>query len=171
VLISAVANGGKIHRPQVVDRIEDLYGQVLAEYHSEQMGEANVSQGTLDFIRDALRGAVNEPGGTGGGSALKEFIVSGKTGTAQVIRLPKDFRKGDRNRMPIKLRDHAWFVAFAPFDDPKIAVVVLVEHGGFGGAVAAPIAKKVIQKYLTPESPSALKMAGHSTNSQGSGTQ
>ena len=171
VLISAVANGGKIYRPQVVDRVVDLYGHVLTEYPPEQMGEAAISQGTLDFIRDALKGAVNEPGGTGGGSALKEIIVAGKTGTAQVVGLPKDFRKGDRNRIPIKLRDHAWFVAFAPFDDPKIAVVVLAEHGGFGGAVAAPIAKKVIQKYLSPESPSLLKTARHPTNSQGSGTQ
>ena len=169
VLISAVANGGKIYRPQVVDRIEDLYGQVLAEYHSEQMGEAKISQGTLDFIRDALRGAVNEPGGTGGGSALKEFVVAGKTGTAQVIRLPKDFKRGDS--MPVRFRDHAWFAAFAPFDDPKIAVVVLTEHGGFGGAVSAPIAKKVIQKYLAPESPSPLKMTEHPMGSQETGTQ
>jgi penicillin-binding protein 2 len=152
-----------------VDRIEDLYGQVLAEYHSEQMGEANISQGTLDFIRDALRGAVNEPGGTGGGSALKEFVVAGKTGTAQVIRLPKDFKRGDS--MPVRFRDHAWFAAFAPFDDPKIAVVVLTEHGGFGGAVSAPIAKKVIQKYLAPESPPPLKMTGHPMGSQETGTQ
>jgi penicillin-binding protein 2 len=51
-------------------------------------------------------------------------------------------------RMPLKLRDHAWFVAYAPFEDPTIAVVVLVEHGGYGGAAAAPIAKRVIEKYL-----------------------
>ena len=75
------------------------------------------------------------------------------------------------NRMPAKFRDHAWFAAFAPFDDPKIAVVVLAEHGGFGGAVSAPIAKKVIQKYLAPESPSPLKRTGDSTGSQGIGTQ
>jgi penicillin-binding protein 2 len=48
------------------------------------------------------------------------------------------------NRMPLKFRDHAWFVAYAPFEDPKIAIAVLVEHGGFGATAAAPIAKKVI---------------------------
>jgi penicillin-binding protein 2 len=152
-----------------VGRIEDLYGQVLAECHAEQTGEASVSEGTFDFIRDALRGAVNEPGGTGGGSALKEFVVAGKTGTAQVVRLPKDFKRGDY--LPARFRDHAWFAAFAPFDDPKIAVVVLAEHAGFGGAVSAPIAKKVIQQYLAPKSPSPLKVTERATDSQGTGTQ
>jgi penicillin-binding protein 2 len=64
--------------------------------------------------------------------------------------------------MPLKFRDHAWFVAYAPFEDPKISIVVLVEHGGFGAAAAVPIAKKVIEKYLSLESPS--KVAGVSMN-------
>lgn len=69
--------------------------------------------------------------------------------------MEKDFKRGDMNRLPPKLRDHAWFVAFAPFEDPQIAMVVLVEHGGFGGAVAAPIAKKVMARYfsLGPQPP------------------
>jgi penicillin-binding protein 2 len=62
--------------------------------------------------------------------------------------------------MPLKFRDHAWFVAYAPFEDPVISVVVLVEHGGYGGAAAAPIAKKVIEKYLSLESVSPVKVAG-----------
>jgi penicillin-binding protein 2 len=81
--------------------------------------------------------------------------------------MPKDFKKGDMDRMPLKFRDHAWFVAFAPFENPRIAVVVLVEHGGFGATVAAPIAKKVIEKYLSLERPSPLKMAVHPEDSNG----
>jgi len=73
--------------------------------------------------------------------------------------MAQDFKRGDMNRMPARLRDHAWFVAFAPFEDPKIAVVVLVEHGGFGGAVAAPIAKKLIEKYLGVEPQGPMKIA------------
>ena len=62
--------------------------------------------------------------------------------------------------MPLKFRDHAWFVAYAPFEDPKIAIAVLVEHGGFGASAAAPIAKKVIEKYLNLEPSPSLKMEG-----------
>jgi penicillin-binding protein 2 len=125
-----------------------------------ETGRVNVSEKTLLFIREALMGAVNEPHGTGSGSALKDVKVAGKTGTAQVVRMEKNFRKGDTNRLPQRLRDHAWFVAYAPCEDPLIGVVVLVEHGGFGGAVAAPIAKKVIEKYLHLESPAPERVAG-----------
>jgi len=88
---------------------------------------------------------------------LKEVKVAGKTGTAQVVRLPDNFKKGDMNRVPQKFRDHAWFVAYAPFEDPKIAIAVLVEHGGFGASAAAPIAKKVIEKFLNLESSPPLE--------------
>jgi penicillin-binding protein 2 len=67
-----------------------------------------------------------------------------------------NFKKGDMDRMPLKFRDHAWFVAYAPFEDPLISIAVLVEHGGFGAAAAVPIAKKVIEKYLSLESPSKV---------------
>jgi penicillin-binding protein 2 len=110
-------------------------------------------------------GAVNDPHGTGWACALKDFKVAGKTGTAQVIKMAQDFKKGDMDRMPLKFKDHAWFVAYAPFEDPLISVVVLVEHGGYGGAVAAPIAKKVIEKYLSLETVSPVKMAGSSLES------
>jgi penicillin-binding protein 2 len=93
-------------------------------------------------------GAVNDPHGTGNISALKDIRVAGKTGTAQVIRMAQDFRKGDMQRMALRFRDHAWFAAFAPVEDPQIAVIVLVEHGGFGAAAAAPIAKQVFEKYF-----------------------
>jgi len=113
-----------------------------------ELGRANVSEKTLQIVQDALRGAVNDPHGTGWSCALKDVKVAGKTGTAQVIKLPENFKKGDMNGVPTKFRDHAWFVAYAPFEDPKIAVAVLVEHGGFGASAAAPIAKKVIERYL-----------------------
>ncbi|MGD0916042.1 MAG: penicillin-binding protein 2 [Thermodesulfobacteriota bacterium] len=148
VMISAIANGGKLYLPQVVERVENIYGNILKEYPPVEMGEATVSEKNLRIVQEALMGAVNEPHGTGWAAALKETKVAGKTGTAQVVRMAQDFRKGDMDRMPLKFRDHAWFVAYAPFEDPQIAIVVLVEHGGFGGAAAAPIAKKVIEKYL-----------------------
>jgi penicillin-binding protein 2 len=150
-LISGIANGGKRYLPQVVEKVENIYGNKIREYPPVELGNANVSENTLRIIKEALRGAVNDPHGTGSTCALKDVQVAGKTGTAQVVRMPENFKKGDTDRMPLKLRDHAWFVAFAPFEDPKISIAVLVEHGGFGASAAAPIAKKVIEKYLNLE--------------------
>jgi penicillin-binding protein 2 len=151
MLISAVANGGKLYLPQVVEKVENIYGKTLKEYPPLETGRATVSENTLHIIRDALMGAVNEPHGTGWACALKQAKVAGKTGTAQVVKMPENFKKGDMERMPLKFRDHAWFVAYAPFEDPQISVAALVEHGGFGAAAALPIAKKVIEKYLSLE--------------------
>jgi penicillin-binding protein 2 len=91
---------------------------------------------------------VNEPHGTGWRARLKNIPVAGKTGTSQVISLPEDRETGQEKDIPYKFRDHAWFVAIAPFEDPEIAVAVVVEHGGKGGAVAAPIAKALLQEYF-----------------------
>jgi len=164
--ISAIANGGKLYLPQVVERVENIYGHRLKEYPPVERGGVEISEKTLRTIREALMGAVNEPHGTGWACALKEAKVAGKTGTAQVVELPADFKKGDMYRMPLKFRDHAWFVAYAPFEDPVIALVVLVEHGGFGATAAAPIAKKVIEKYLRMESISSSRMAEKSGDSK-----
>ena len=157
-LISAIANGGKVCLPQIVERVEDIYGRPLKEYPPVELGKVNISENTIHIIQEALMGVVNEPHGTGWSCALKGVRVAGKTGTAQVIRMAQNFKKGDMNRMPLKFRDHAWFVAYAPFEDPQIATAVLVEHGGFGAAAAAPIAKKVIEKYLNLKSEPPSKM-------------
>lgn len=147
-LISAVANGGKLYVPKVVERVEDIHGVTVKAYPPKEKGRANISEMTLRIIQEALLGAVNEPGCTGGAAALKQVKVAGKTGTAQVVRMAPDFKRGEMNRLPVKFRDHAWFVAYAPFEDPQIAVSVLVEHGGYGGTAAAPIAKRVIARYF-----------------------
>ncbi len=165
MLISGVANGGKLYLPQVVERVENIYGNKLKGYPPVELRRANVSEKTLQIVQEALRGAVNDPHGTGWTCALKDVKVAGKTGTAQVVRMPENFKKGDMNRMPLKFRDHAWFVAYAPFEDPKIAIAVLVEHGGFGASAAAPIAKKVIEKYLNLDHSPPLKTAEKESDS------
>ena len=165
MLISAVANGGKLYLPQVVEKVENIYGNTLKDYPPVEVAQADISEKTLHFVQEALMGAVNDPHGTGWACALKDFKVAGKTGTAQVIKMAQDFKKGDMDRMPLKFKDHAWFVAYAPFEDPIIAVVVLVEHGGYGGAAAAPIAKRVIEKYLALEQMVSSKMASSSMGS------
>ena len=76
-----------------------------------------------------------------------DYQIAGKTGTAQVFNI-KQNAKYNENEIEFNLRDHALFISFAPADDPKIAVAVIVEHGGHGGSVAAPIAGTVIKAYL-----------------------
>ena len=165
VLISAIANGGRLYLPKVTEKVEDVYGNLLREYPVQEIGRVDISEKTLHIIQEALMGAVNDPRGTGWASVLKEANVAGKTGTAQVIKIPQNFKKGDMDRLPWKYRDHAWFVAYAPFEDPIIAVVVLVEHGGYGGTAAAPIAKRVIENYLALEQLPSSKMASSSVES------
>ena len=106
----------------------------------------------IKFVQDALFGATNEPGGTSFGSRLtkKDFVFAGKTGTSQVKRFTARQRELEikNEDLPYKERDHALFVAFAPYKDPRYAISVVIEHGGSGSKSAAPIAKKVIKKVL-----------------------
>jgi penicillin-binding protein 2 len=80
------------------------------------------------------------------------YRIAGKTGTAQVFTVGQG-EEYDEDKIDRKLRDHALFIAFAPVEDPRIAVAVLIEHGGHGGAVAAPIARRIMDVYLMGEQP------------------
>lgn len=147
-MVGTVANGGKLMKPYLVKRIENSEGKILREFEPQKLREVTFKPENLNLIREALLGVVNERRGTGGRSRLKNIKVSGKTGTAQVARLSATEGVKDKDDIPYNLRDHAWFVAFAPYEKPEIAVSVIVEHGGHGGATAAPIAKKVLQTYF-----------------------
>jgi penicillin-binding protein 2 len=141
LMVSAIANGGTVYRPFVVKKVVSLAGETLEEYEPEAVRRVPVKPETLAFVRQAMLGVVD--GGTGGRARVPGVAIGGKTGTAQVVK--KADVKGQAN-----LKDHAWFVSFAPVDNPQIAMVVLVEHGGFGGFVAAPIAKKIYETALGP---------------------
>jgi len=135
-MVAAIANGGNIYKPYVLRKMMTTNGEVLEEYESELVRKVAVNPETLAFVRRAMLGVVD--GGTGARSRVPGIPIGGKTGTAQVVK--KGETKGQAN-----LKDHAWFVSFAPVDNPKLAVVVLVENGGFGGQVAAPIAKAIYE--------------------------
>lgn len=140
---SAIATGGVVMRPRLVSQFVRMDGTVedtpfVVERKLPWKPE-NVA-----FIRRALAGVVNDHG-TGGAARLPGIEVGGKTGTAQVVAMKGTVRSG---KLPYEVRDHAWFVCFAPVSDPRIAVVVVVEHGGHGGSAAAPIAKAVMQAYF-----------------------
>ena len=149
VLTAAVANGGTVYRPWLVKRLVSPQGGVLREFQTGITAKADLSPESLRLVRQGLAGVVNEPGGTGGASRLPGILAAGKTGTAQVVTLGKKAASGSS-------RDHAWFVAYAPVDQPEIAVAVLVEHGGHGGDAAAPIARKMFEAYFSIPSRKAV---------------
>lgn len=147
-LIGAVANGGIRYRPLTVKRIESSNGHLVKAERPEPMGRLPVSQTTLQIIREGLLKAVNTREGTGWVSQIPGLKVAGKTGTAQVVTIKRKNVEDESEAILHQFRDHAWFIAFAPSEDPKIAVAVLIEHGGYGGEAAAPVAKELIESYL-----------------------
>ncbi len=158
-MISMVANGGRRVKPVLVKTTGGSGGADEAKRSPQAETPTGLNKESLELIRLALLGVVNEKRGTGWRARMKGIKISGKTGTAQVVRMKADDEQGKDDEIPYKFRDHAWFVAFAPFERPEIAVSVIVEHGGHGGAVAAPIAKKVIETYfkLYPRDEPALE--------------
>jgi penicillin-binding protein 2 len=145
-MMAAVANGGILYRPRIVDKIESVDGTVAREYGPEKIRTIDVKSATLERVRSALADVVKSPAGTGGAARSSIVDIAGKTGTAQVVEMKGGYVKTEQ--LAYFNRDHAWFVSYAPAQNPKIAVAVLVEHGGHGGDAAAPLAKKVIEKYM-----------------------
>ena len=146
-MTAALANGGMLYKPFLVEKIIDPEGQVIKKFDPTVDVELMGLDNYLALIRDGLVGAVNDRHGTGNAAKLKDITVGGKTGTAQVVTMEK-FKETDEEDVAYKHRDHAWFTSFAPAENPEIAVTVLVEHGGHGGSAAAPVAKKVLEKYF-----------------------
>jgi len=145
---ASLANGGNLYRPRLIKRIETMDGTIIRTFEPEQRGKIPVSKKNMDILSRALWGVVNENGGTGYALRRKEADVCGKTGTSQVIGMPDEEKARKRKINLSRFRDHALFVCFAPYKNPEIAVAVIVENAGHGGAVAAPIARKIIDVYF-----------------------
>jgi penicillin-binding protein 2 len=129
VLMSEIANGGHRYRPYLVSKISSDKGETIKTFAPEEVGSIQLSAKTLGLIRESLRDVALE-GGTAA-QAFRDFPVSiaGKTGTAENSH-------GS---------DHGWFIAYGPYEDPSVVVVVIVEQGGFGAGSAAPIARKIME--------------------------
>ena len=147
-MIATVANDGTIYRPHLVKRVVDADGKTLRETKTEIIGNASFSKESFRLVKQGLLAVVNEPGGTGAMARLYDVKVAGKTGSSQVVKL-----RDSKQSTPYQYRDHALFVAFAPFDKPEIAVAVIVEHGEHGGSSAAPIAGKILRAYFDAKKP------------------
>jgi penicillin-binding protein 2 len=150
-----LANNGKVFRPHVVKHIENSQTNELTTIEPQPIGVVPLKEQNLAHLRAAMMD-VTRPGGTAAWAGLNaKYGFAGKTGTAQVFSLKG--QSYNEEQVHERLRDHALFIAFAPADDPKIAVAVLVENGGHGSSTAAPIARKVIDYYLLGIEPQPVK--------------
>ena len=170
LMTAQIANGGYEIEPRVIVREDEQDIASLEQFVEEQKKFSDdtgiisdifknfkykmlfKNQENINFVKDAFFGATNEPGGTSYGSRLteKQFMFAGKTGTSQVRRFTERQRELEikNEDLPYEQRDHALFIAFAPYHDPRYSISVVVEHGGSGSKSAAPIAKKVLKKLL-----------------------
>jgi penicillin-binding protein 2 len=131
--MSAVANGGVLWKPRLVQRIERPERGVVWSDAGTVNGHVDLSPAVWAFLRQSLWAVVND-GGTGAAARIPGLDIAGKTGTAQMIA----------NSKAEKGQDHAWFASFAPAHAAEVVVVVMVERGGKGGQVAAPMARKIL---------------------------
>ena len=164
LMMAQLANGGYEIKPRIIDdkdalqpiidswRDEFYYKNNDSIFSNNKLKKLYKNKENVKFVLDALYGATNEPMGTSYRSRLTKpgYIYAGKTGTSQIRKITAEQRKLKlKNKdLPYEKRDHALFVAFAPYKKPRYAISVVMEHGGSGSTGAAPIAKKVIKKVL-----------------------
>jgi len=150
LMTAQLANGGYKIKPKIIYNEQDF--QTTTEDGGEKFKQLYRNQENVKFILDAQFGATNEPMGTSYRSrhVKPEYIYAGKTGTSQTRTITAEERelKLKQKDLPYKKRDHALFTAFAPYKNPRYAFSVVIEHGGTGGSVAAPLIKKVIKKVI-----------------------
>ena len=142
LLAAQVANGGKKLDLHLVDAAYDVDGNEVYKWEPpEEPERLDIDPEVLKIVKEGMDG-VTKPGGTAGRLSSFKVSMGGKTGTAQVVSL--DVAARCRSE---KCRDHAWFIGYAPAENPEIAAAVVVEHGGFGSAAEAPIVGEMMQRY------------------------
>ncbi len=134
---AALANGGTLYRPHIVREVRDAEGNIVRPFRKEVIRQLPIAPENLALVREGMRAAV--AWATGWRANLPGVAVAGKTGTAEYPG-PRD-REG-------KLPTHAWFLAYAPAEDPEIALVVFIEGGGEGSATAVPMAARILADYF-----------------------
>ncbi len=138
-MAATLANGGRTVTPHLAHRGEKLEQATATQVRRE----TGFTSSTMNALRRAMVGVVTR--GTGEAARLEGIQVAGKTGTAQYSSRSAGV---DADELPYAIRDHAWFVGFAPARDPQIAFAVFIEHGGHGGTTAAPVARQVLQRFF-----------------------
>ena len=149
MVYAAIANGGTLYVPQLVQAVEAPDGSMIEEFPPRVRRRVSVDPNYLTYVREGMYGVVNDMNGTAYEARIEGGVpIAGKTGTAQVTRGKPRGRNADMANAWYYRRSHAWFAGYAPASDPQLAIVVLVEHGGHGGKYAAPIAVRVLQEAL-----------------------
>jgi penicillin-binding protein 2 len=152
---ATLVNGGIMYKPHLVSRIDNLREGKTTIVEPEIVQRVPFKPEHVEFIKRAMAG-VNKEGTGARAFAGAQYTSGGKTGTAQVIAI-KQNEKYDEAKVAERLRDHSWFIAFAPVDSPKIALAVLVENGGFGARAAAPIARAMLDYFLLGKLPAGMQ--------------
>lgn len=144
---AALGNGGYLYTPTLVAKITDSDGNVIQDFRPRLKYKINVNPEHIELVRNGMLQVVMGPGGTGRRAALPGVVVAGKTGTSQVVSRKT---KGDEPEpeKPVFQRPHGLFIAFAPYDDPVIAIAVIVENGEGGSTAALPIARELLRFWL-----------------------
>ncbi|TMI00446.1 MAG: penicillin-binding protein 2 [Betaproteobacteria bacterium] len=153
--MATLANGGAMYRPHLIAYVDDPRTGERRPVEPELVHKVPVRRDHLEFVKRALAG-VNKEGTAARSFANAPYTSGGKTGTAQLIGI-KQNEKYEESKVAERLRDHSLFIAFAPLENPKIALSVVVENGGFGARAAAPIARTVLDYYLLGKLPQGMQ--------------
>ena len=153
--MATLANGGAMYRPHLIAYVDDPRTGERRPVEPELVHRVPVRRDHLEFVKRALAG-VNKEGTAARSFANAPYTSGGKTGTAQLIGI-KQNEKYEESKVAERLRDHSLFIAFAPLENPKIALSVVVENGGFGARAAAPIARTVLDYYLLGKLPQGMQ--------------
>ncbi|HXL74985.1 MAG TPA: penicillin-binding protein 2 [Burkholderiales bacterium] len=153
--VATLANGGSMYRPHLIAYVDDPRTGERRPVEPELVHKVPVRRDHLEFVKRAMAG-VNKEGTAARSFANAPYTSGGKTGTAQLIGI-KQNEKYDESKVAERLRDHSLFIAFAPLENPKIALSVVVENGGFGARAAAPIARTVLDYYLLGKLPQGMQ--------------
>jgi len=158
VSTASLSLDGIRQRPQMIYATQNPKIEILNIRPPKSLPKISiVNQDNWNYVKDAMKGVVHSLHGTARSlNRNLQYIMAGKTGTAQVHGIKQD-EEYDEEKVAKKLRDHALFIAYAPAEKPKIAVAIIVENGGHGGSVAAPIARKVMDDYLNRKNETDLK--------------
>jgi penicillin-binding protein 2 len=157
---ASIANGGTLYKPYLIKEVFSNSGEIIKKFSPEIVQQADISDKTFKAIRKGLYKVVNEERGTAWWYRGRGIHMAGKTGTSQVKSMTSKELFSKCEEMEYKNRHHALFAAYAPADDPKIAVAVVVEHGCHGSSAAAPVARDVITKYMKKYQPDLFARYG-----------
>ena len=153
---STLASGGERYKPRVVREVENAVTRERKRVSADKLPAMGISPEHIAFVKRALVGVTQE-GTSAGVFASAQYTSAGKTGTAQAVTIRQN-EKYNASKIAEHLRDHSLYMAFAPADQPKVALAVIVENAGFGSTAAAPIARRVFDYIVLGKEPTAAEI-------------